>query len=55
MTYAEITAAIASMPVDSSTQLLCVDVVALESGYVVGGWYLASTPTEAAEAVQDMA
>jgi hypothetical protein len=56
MTINEIAAAIASMPVDSIDQVLCVDVAHTEDGiYVVGGWYLASTPTQAAEVVQDLA
>ena len=56
MTLHEITTAIASMQIDSQTELLEVPVAYVEEGvYIVDGWHYCSTATQAAEAIQDLA
>lgn len=56
MTLTEIAAVIAAMPIDSTTDMLCVGVAHVEDGiYIVDGWHYCSTALTAAEAVQDIA
>ena len=56
MTLNEIATVIFAAPVDSTVQVLCVDVAHVEDGiYIVDGWHYCSTALTAAEAVQDIA